>query len=106
MPRKRREESEVERAHGHCADLLMSDFCIPKQMRKEVCEEVARVWKQNTMIHCLIIASVRGFQPHSATRGLQYFLEKHATREQKHKKQEGPRRGGTFDSQGYYHQPE
>lgn len=104
--RKKAEETEAERDHGHCADLLMSDFGIPKTMRKEVCEEVAKVWKQNTMIHCLIISSVRGFQPHGATRGLEHFLHRHATHEQEHKKQERPRQSGSFDSRGNYHAPE
>lgn len=106
MTRKRKVETEAERTHGHCADVLMGDFGIPKDMRDAVCQEVGKVWKQNTMIHCLIISSVRGFQPHAATRGLEYFLQEHATHEQKHKKQDRPRHDGTFDRHGNYHPAE
>lgn len=106
MTHKKKVETEAERTHGHCADVFINDFGIPKTMRKEVCEKIAKVWKQNTMIHCLIISSVRGYQPHPATRGLQVFLERHATREQRYKKQERAHREGTFDSRGYYHPPE
>ena len=105
MPPRRRRETEVERAHGHCADVLMNDFGIPKAMRKKVCENVAKVWKQNTMIHCLIIASVRCYQPHAATRKLESFLRKHATREQKHRNHAAPRQSATFDLQGAHHLP-
>lgn len=102
----RQKESEIEQAHGHCADVFIADFGIPKGMRKHICDEIAKVWKQNTMIHCVIIASIRGYQPRAATRGLQMFLERHATREQKHKKREHVRQSGTFDSRGYYHPSE
>ncbi len=108
MPRKaRREETEVESQHGHCADVLMSDFGIPKEMRIQVCEEIAKVYKQCTMIHCIIIASVRGFQPHGATRMLEGFLGEHSTHEQCNSKASIERRSrpqGSFDSRGYYHQ--
>ena len=106
MSRKRRVETDAERTHGHCADVLMSDFGIPKDMRDAVSQEVGKVWKQNTMIHCLIISSVRGYQPNAATNGLEHFLRMHATQEQKHKKQERSRQSGTFDSNGHYHHPE
>ncbi len=78
--------SEVERHHGHCADLLMSDFGIPNKMRIQVCEEIAKVWTQVTLIHCMIIWSVRGFQPLAATRSLELFLHQHKTHEQKYSK--------------------
>ncbi len=85
----------------------MKDFGVPKRMREEVCQELDKVWKQVVMIHSTIIWSVRGYQPHGATRGLEYFLRRHATHEQKNRKQETrPRRDGTFDSRGYYHPPE
>lgn len=107
MPRKKKTETEDERVHGHCADVLMNDFGIPKEMRAEVSTEVAKVWKQNTMIHCLIISSIRGFQPHGATRGLETFLRRHARHEPKHQKPTtGRRPSGSFDSRGYYHPPE
>ena len=105
MPRKRRVETEVEKTHGHCADLLMSDYRIPKDRRVQVCEQVAMIWRQNTMIHCLIIASVRGYQPHPATRGLSHFLDQHATQQPKNHKKDtlsAGRSQGHFDSQGFY----
>lgn len=101
--RKRKVETEVERAHGHCADELMKDFGIPKEMREKVCEEVAKVWKQVAMIHCTIIWSVRGYQPHAATHGLEHFLHTHATCEQKNRKQGPQRSQGHFDSKGDFH---
>ena len=72
--RPKAKKTEAERTHGHCADVLMKDYGIPKELRASVCEEIAKVWVQNTMVHCLIITSVRGWQPSNATRGLQYFL--------------------------------
>lgn len=104
MP-KRRVESDVERTHGHCADVFLEDFGIPKEMRKEVCEEVAKVWQQVTMIHCMIIMSVRGFQPHPATRSLEIFLKRHATRPQKNSKEavrEREREPGGFERRKKY----
>lgn len=105
MARTQKAETKVERTHGHCADELMRDFGIPKEMRVQVCEEVAKVWVQVTMIHSSIIWSVRGYQPHGATRGLENFLSRHATHEQKNRKPEPgrQRQSGHFDSQGYYH---
>lgn len=104
MAKKKRIETEVERTHGHCADVLMSDYGIPKEMREEVCEKIAQVWRQNTMIHSLIISSVRGYQPHPATRALGYYLRQHGTHEPKHHKKERfeRRESGSFDSQGFY----
>lgn len=105
MPPRKKVETQVERTHGHCADELMKDFGIPKEMREQVCEEVAKVWVQVTMIHSSIIWSVRGYQPHSATRGLEIFLNRHATHEQKNRKNqpEERREPGHFDSRGFYH---
>jgi len=104
MARKKRVETQAERTHGHCADVLMSDFGIPKDMRDEVCQQIGRVWVQNTMIHCLIISSIRNYQPHAATRGLEAFLQRHATQEQKHRKPEQRMSSqGHFDSRGHYH---
>lgn len=54
MPRKRKAETDVERTHEHCADELMRDFGIPKEMRVKVCDEVAKVGVQVTMIHSSI----------------------------------------------------
>ena len=103
----RKVETQNERFHGDCADELMRDFGVPKEMREQVCEEVAKVWKQVTMVHCLIIASVRNYQPHTATRGLEIYLAQHATHEQKHRKREPHhRRSGYFDSRGHYHSRE
>jgi hypothetical protein len=79
-------ESEVERDHGHCADVLMSDYGIPRHMRKRVCEEVAKVWKHDIMFHDIIAASVRGWQPNPATATLESFLRQHATHEPKNHK--------------------
>jgi hypothetical protein len=101
----KRKQSEVERVHGHCADELMKDYSIPREMRAKVCEEIAKVWKQTVMIHSTIIWSVRGYQPHSATRGLEVFLQRHARSSSKNHKDSRERasRGGSFDSKGYYH---
>ena len=106
MPNQRRKQTEVERHHGHCADELMRDFGIPKAMRVEVCEEIAKAWVQCVMIHCQIIMSVRGYQPHHATRSLEHFLHTHATHSQKNHKQEswGRQHDGRFDLQGNYHE--
>ncbi len=100
MPRK--DETEVERYHGHCADMLMDDYGIPKSVRIEVCEEIAKVWVQSTMIHSLIIWSVRGYQPHSATNGLKNFLQQHAgyPEPKNHKPEVG------MSGRALYHQPE
>ena len=87
MLHKRRKETKVESDHGHCADVLMSDYGIPRKFRVQTCKEIAKVWKQFTMIHCLIINSVRGWQPNSATRGLEYFLVQHQTHEPKNHNQ-------------------
>ncbi len=106
---KKHAETENERRHGHCADELMKDFGIPKSMRPQVCDEVAKVWKQVVMIHSSIIWSVRGYQPHQATRSLEHFLNQHATHEQKNRKPEpgmGRRSQGYFDSKGEYQQRE
>lgn len=105
MAKGRRVETEVERTHGHCADVLMSDYGVPKGMREEVCRKIAGVWQQNTMIHCLIISSVRGYQPHPATKGLEHYLRRHGTHEPKNHKKERVEwgRSGHFDSQGFYH---
>jgi hypothetical protein len=83
----KRVPTQVERTHGHCADELMKDYGLPKNLHVQVCEQIAGVWKQNTMIHSLIIWSVRGYQPHAATRGLEVFLREHATHEPKNHKQ-------------------
>ncbi len=66
----------VEEAHGHCADLLMGDYGIPKEFRSEICEEIDKIWIQNTMIHCVIAWSVRGWSPSPATNSLKALLEK------------------------------
>ena len=109
MPRQKRVETEVERAHGHCAQVLMSDYGIPKSMHQEVCEEIAKLWKQGSMIHCVIITSIRGWQPVSGTNGLKYFLEQHQGYSPKnHKPESGVvhRPQGRYDSRGHYHQVE
>jgi hypothetical protein len=74
---------KVEKIHGHCADVLMGDYGVPKGLRVQVCKEIEKVWEQNTMIHCMIIFSVRGYLPHSCTDSLKLFLEKHKTQEPK-----------------------
>jgi hypothetical protein len=79
MPSKRKKETEVEKLHGHCADLLMDDYGIQKEFRAEICEEIQKIWKQYSMIHCLIIISVRGYQPNSATRPLERYLQNYQT---------------------------
>lgn len=103
---RKKAETNNERIHGHCADELMKDFGIPKTMRAEVCDEVAKVWTQVTMIHSSIIWSVRGYQPHAATRGLESFLRQHATHEQQNRKGEehNRERSGRFDSEGNYYE--
>lgn len=68
---------EVELIHGDCADVLMLDYGIPTELRIEVCEHIAKIWAQNTMVHCLIIASIRGWQPQTSTRSLENFLREH-----------------------------
>ena len=108
MPRgKKVELSQVEKDHGHCAGVLMSDYGIPKSMHKEVCEEIAKLWKQGSMIHCVIISSIRGWQPRSGTNGLKYFLaERQGHSPKNHKPDAGAvrRQEGSFDSRGHYHQ--
>lgn len=102
-------ERQMVNLHGGCADLLMSSYGVPKHLRLEVCKQLVGVWKQNTMIHALIVASVNGAVPNPATRALEIFLERHGTHENKHHKSNWGRqngqdvRGGTFDSKGYFH---
>lgn len=85
MPRKKRGLSKNEQTHGHCADVLIADFGVPKKLRPQICDEIAKVWVQGSLIHCVIILSVRGFDPHGATRSLELFLEEHKTHPQKNR---------------------
>lgn len=74
MPRK---IGDVEWHHGHCADVLMGDYGIRKELRREVCREIDKIYMQRTMIHCTIIASVRGWEPDPVTDELKKYLSEH-----------------------------
>ena len=86
MPNNRNAETQVEKEHGHCADALMFDYGIPRHMRVEVCEELAKLWWQLTMIHDVIIASVRGWRPVPGTEDLKIFLSERQTHSPKNHK--------------------
>lgn len=75
---------DLEKTHGHCADVLMDDYGIPKQMRREVCGEIDHIYEQISLIHCVVIAGVRGWQTIPQTRALRAFLVQHQTHPPKH----------------------
>lgn len=68
-------KTQVERKHSHCADLLMQDYGIPKEHRIAVCEAIDKIYEQISLIHCIIIASVRGYAPLPETDDLKRLLE-------------------------------
>ncbi|PIR84300.1 hypothetical protein COU16_01750 [Candidatus Kaiserbacteria bacterium CG10_big_fil_rev_8_21_14_0_10_47_16] len=78
--------TQVEWDHGHCADVLMDDYRISKEHRVVVCEEINKIYTQRSLIHCVIIASVRGFLPLLETDELKSFLETLQTRSPKNQK--------------------
>lgn len=54
-------EAELEEKHGHCADVLMSDFGIPHEGRLTVLEGINLLYLNPGYIHCQIIHAIRGF---------------------------------------------
>ncbi len=91
---KRLRETPLQARHGHCADVLMTDFGVPKDMRERICEEIDKIYVQVSMVHCMIIWSVRGFQPNAVTHSLEQILSAHATHEQRNTKNNpGPQSG-------------
>jgi len=75
MPTKtRKKASVVEERHGHCADLLMSDYGIPNRFRSKICKEIDKIYEHDNMVHCQIIWSVRGFEPRQSTRFVEGLL--------------------------------
>lgn len=72
--------------HKACVDLLVNEYGIPKEYRSEIMNEVKRIWHPERMPHFVIIRSIRGYLPVSATRNLETFLDSHKTHEPKHKK--------------------
>lgn len=100
----RSKQTQNEKDHGHCADELMRDYDIPRSMRAAVCDEIAQIYRQGSIIHCVIITSVRGYRPMPQTRSLKNFLEQNATSRPKNHKQEleSTSRGGRVDSRGKF----
>ena len=81
-----REETKIEQDHGHCADVLMSDYGIPVGLRVELCHEISKVWKWDLMFHDLIIAGVRGYYRTNTVAPLKRYLEAHQTHHPKNQK--------------------
>ena len=80
--------TKIEKNHGHCADVLMSDYGIPRKRRVELCHKIAEVWVEDTMFHDLVIASVRGYYPNRNIGPLVGYLETYKTHEPKNHKRE------------------
>lgn len=73
----------VKISHKACADLLMDDYGVGPELHSEVLKEIELIWDSQTLPHCLIVASVRGYREIPLTRSLEYFLENHKTHEPK-----------------------
>ena len=76
MLNARYKDTKLEKIHGHCADVLIEDYGVPYEHRPLICEEIDKIYLQISLIHCLIIASVRGWRPVPATDDLKALLER------------------------------
>ncbi|MDP3958373.1 MAG: hypothetical protein Q8Q36_02855 [bacterium] len=72
--------------HEACAKLLMDDYGVPKEFKAHVVEEIERIWHNERLPHCLIVAGVRGYQEIRLTRSLEHFLDRHRTHPPKYKR--------------------
>ncbi len=66
--------------HKACANLLMKESGVPRRFQKDVVKLIEAIYDSERMAHCLIILSIRGFRPVSATRSLEYFLQANGTK--------------------------
>lgn len=88
---RKKADSWLLRMHSHCADVLMEDYGIPPEHRVEICREIDKIYYHISVIHDVIIASIRGWAPIPQTDALKAILEGLKTHEpENHKSRPKP----------------